>query len=184
MRILGTVVLPPTALMAAANPKITGGGAIRAQIVRDQSMGDEPAFLQEFAHQFQCAMLVSLGLDQHVEDLALGVDGAPQIDNAAGDLEINLVKMPSRVRLGASLAQVCRDHRPKMVHPAPNRFIRDRDSALRQQIFNVAEAQGELKIQPDRLLNDRRREAITVVVDSLHPPGYRATTGIASPEPA
>jgi hypothetical protein len=31
---------------------------------------------------------------QHVEDLALGVDGAPQIDHAAGNLEINLVKMP------------------------------------------------------------------------------------------
>jgi hypothetical protein len=36
----------------------------------------------------------------------------------------------------------------------------------------------------DRLLNDRRREAVTVVVDILHPPGYRATNEIASPEPA
>jgi hypothetical protein len=58
------------------------------------------------------------------------------------------------------------------------------EAALRQQIFNVAEAQSESKIQPDRLLNDRRREAITVVVDFLHPPGYRATKEIASPEPA
>ena len=92
--------------MADANLKIMGGGAIRAQIVRDQSIGDEPAFLQEFAHQFQRGVLVSFGLDQHVEDLALGVDGAPQIDHAAGNLEINLVKMPSRVRLGATFAQI------------------------------------------------------------------------------
>jgi hypothetical protein len=35
------------------------------------------------------------------------------------------------VRLGASLAQICRDHRPEMIHPAPNRFVRDCDSALR-----------------------------------------------------
>jgi hypothetical protein len=48
MRILGAVVLPPPALMAGANPKIMGGGSIRAQIVDDQSIGDEPAFLQEF----------------------------------------------------------------------------------------------------------------------------------------
>ena len=82
MRILDAVVLPPTALMAGAYPKIMGGGAIRAQIIRDQSIGDEPAFLQEFAHQFQRGMLVSLGLDQHVEDLALSIDGAPQIDHA------------------------------------------------------------------------------------------------------
>jgi hypothetical protein len=45
MRILGAIVLPPTALMAGANPKIMGGGGIRAQIVRDQSIGDEPVFL-------------------------------------------------------------------------------------------------------------------------------------------
>jgi hypothetical protein len=75
-------------------------------------------------------MLVSLGLDQHVEDLALGVDGAPQINHAPGNLEINLVKMPSRVRLGAPPAQICRDHRPEMVHPTPNHFIRNRDSGL------------------------------------------------------
>jgi xanthine dehydrogenase YagR molybdenum-binding subunit len=83
MRILGAVVLPPTALMAGANPKIMRGGSIRAQIVSDQSIWDEPAFLQEFAHQFQPGILVSLALDQHVKNLALGVDGAPQIDHAA-----------------------------------------------------------------------------------------------------
>jgi hypothetical protein len=71
-----------------------------------------------------------------------------------------------------------------MVHPAPNRFVRDRDSALRQKIFNVAEAQSESKMRPDHLLNDRRREAITVLVDFLNHPGYRATKEITSPEPA
>jgi O-acetyl-ADP-ribose deacetylase (regulator of RNase III) len=45
MRILDAVVLPLTALMAGANPKIMGGGGIRAQIVRDQLIGDEPLFL-------------------------------------------------------------------------------------------------------------------------------------------
>ena len=103
MRILGAIVLPPTALMAGANPKIMGSGSIRPQIVRDQSIGDEPVFLQKCTHQFERGMLVSLGLDQHVEDFALGVEGAPQIDHAAGNLEINLVKMPTRVSLGRRL---------------------------------------------------------------------------------
>src|SRR5471030_3288786 len=58
--------------------------------------------------------------------------------------------MPGGAGLGATLTQVRRDHRPEMVHPAPNCLIRDRDPALRQQIFNVAEAQGESKIEPDR----------------------------------
>jgi hypothetical protein len=59
MRILDAVILPPTALMGVANPKIMGGGAIRAQIVSDQSIEDEPAFLQ-FVHQFHAACLFRL----------------------------------------------------------------------------------------------------------------------------
>src|SRR5208283_3050548 len=46
------------------------------------------------AHQFQCGMLVSLGLDQHIEDLALGVDRPPEIDHTAVDFQIDLVEMP------------------------------------------------------------------------------------------
>jgi hypothetical protein len=80
MRILGTVVLPSPALMAPLDPEGVGGGAIRAQVIRDQPIGNEAVFLEKFAHQFQRRMLVSLGLDQHIEDFALGVDGAPQID--------------------------------------------------------------------------------------------------------
>ena len=37
----------------------------------------EGILLQKLAHQFQSGMLVALGLDQHIENLALGVDGAP-----------------------------------------------------------------------------------------------------------
>ena len=67
--------------MAASNSQIVGGGAIRTQVVGDQPIGNEAIFLQKFAHQFQRSVLVSLGLDQHVEDFALGVDGAQQIDH-------------------------------------------------------------------------------------------------------
>ncbi len=52
-----------------------------------------------FAHQFQRGMLVSLGLDQHIEDLALSVDGPPKVDHSAVDFQIDLVEMPSRMRL-------------------------------------------------------------------------------------
>jgi hypothetical protein len=39
-------------------------------------------------------VLVALGLNQHIENLALGVDGAPQIDHPPIDLQIDFVKMP------------------------------------------------------------------------------------------
>jgi hypothetical protein len=118
---------------------------MRAQVVRDQPIGNEAIFLQKFAHQFQRGAPVSFGLDQHIEDLASGIDGSPQIDHAASNLQIGFIEMPGRVRLGAALAQVCRDHRSEMIRPAPDCLVRDRDPALRQQIFDVAEAQAETK---------------------------------------
>ena len=45
-------------------------------------------------------MLVAFGLDQHIEDLAFGVDGTPQVDQAAIDLQIDLIQMPCCVRPG------------------------------------------------------------------------------------
>jgi hypothetical protein len=180
VRILGTIVLPPTALMAVFDPEIAGSSAIRPQVIRDQPIGNEAVFLQKFAHQFQRGVLVSPGLDQHIEDLAFGVDGAPQINHAAIDFQVGFVQMPGRVGLRAPFAQVCCDHRPEMIHPASNRLIRHRDASLRQQIFDVAEAQCEPKIEPDRLLNDLRRKPVPGVTDLLHPPGYRAASGTAS----
>ena len=68
-------------------------------------------------------MLVSLGLDQHIEDLALGVDGAPQIDHSAGDFQIDFIQMPDRVGPGAAFAQIRCDDRPEMIHPASNCLV-------------------------------------------------------------
>ena len=92
-------------------------------------------------------MLVSLGLDQHIEDLAFGVEGSPEIDHAATNPQIDFLQMPNRVWLWAALAQIRWDHRPKMIHPASNCLIRHRDTSLRKQILGVAEAQREPEIQ-------------------------------------
>ena len=113
MRILGSVVAPSAALMAFCNPKIMGCGSIRPQLIRDELVGNKAVFLQKLAHQFQRRLLVSSGLDQNVKHFALGVDGAPEVDHAAIDLEINFVQMPGRMRLRPAFAQVGCDTRPK-----------------------------------------------------------------------
>jgi len=49
------------------------------------------------------AATLSLRLDQHIEDLALSGDSPPEIGHTAVDFQIDLVEMPSRVRLQATL---------------------------------------------------------------------------------
>jgi hypothetical protein len=93
-------------------------------------------------------------LDRHVEDLTFGIDGAPQIDHATIDFQIDLVQMPSCMGLRAAFAQVCRDYWSEMVYPSPNGLVGDHNPMLGQQILDVAKAQGEPDIKPDRLLDD------------------------------
>jgi len=77
-------------------------------------------------------MLVSLRLHQHIEDFAFGADGSSQTDHAASDFQIDFIQMPDRARPWTAFAQVCRDHRSKVVHPAPDCLLGDCDPAFRQ----------------------------------------------------
>jgi hypothetical protein len=55
--------------------------------------------LQHLAHQFERRPLVPPGLDQNVEDLALGIHGTPELNQATIDLELDFVEMPDGMRL-------------------------------------------------------------------------------------
>src|SRR5271166_3064893 len=169
MRILSSIVLPSPTLMVAFDPKIPDRGAVRSQVVGEQPLRNKGILLQELAHQFQRGVLVSLGLDQHIEDLALSVDGPPKVDHSTVDFQIDLVEMPSRMRLQATLSQLSRDHRSEMAHPTANGLVRRRHSALRQQILDVTQAERESEVEPYCLVNYLRREPVPAVADFVHP---------------
>jgi hypothetical protein len=50
-RVLRSIVLSPTTLMVLLDPEFPGSSAIRPQVVGDQSIGNETAFLQQLAHE-------------------------------------------------------------------------------------------------------------------------------------
>ena len=52
------------------------------------------------------------------------------------------------------------EQRPELQHPTPDRFIRDIQPPLGEQILDVAEAEGEAKVQPYRMPDDVRRELV------------------------
>jgi hypothetical protein len=74
-------------------------------------------------------------------------------------------------------AGVGRDHRSEVIHPTPNGLVGQRDSAFRQQILDVTQAEGEPRVEPHRWVNDfrREREPVSSVADLLRPAGYRVT---------
>src|SRR5208283_4454603 len=168
MRILRSIVAPSTAFMAFCDSKVIRCSPIRAQVIRDELVWDKAIFLQQLAHQFERGPLVPPGLDENVEHLTLCIRGTPEVDQAPIDLEIDLIEMPSRMWLRPAFAKIGRDLGSKMVHPAAYRLIGHHDSAFRWQILDVAEAQGEPNIKPDRLLDDFGREAVAAIADLGH----------------
>ena len=62
--------------------------------------------------------------------------GVPQGKTLFRDFQIDFVQVPSRMGFGSAFAQVRCDHRPEMVHPAPDGLIAEHDPAFRQQIFD------------------------------------------------
>jgi hypothetical protein len=147
---------------------LTGCSSIRSEIICDELVWDKAIFLQQLAHQFERGPFVPPALDQHIKNFALGIDGTPEIDQATVDLEIDFVEMPDGMRLRPAFAKIGCDLGSKMVHPAAHRLIGNHDSAFRQQILNVTEAQGEPDIKPDRLLENLGREAVAAIADLGH----------------
>jgi hypothetical protein len=120
MRILGSVVAPSTAFMAFCDSKIMGCGSIRPQLIRDELVWDKAIFLQKVAHQFERRPFVPPGLDQRVKNFALGIHGAPEVDQAAIDLEIEVSGAREFRPRALSEPDVILSHHPApIVRPLP-----------------------------------------------------------------
>src|ERR1700746_2262085 len=168
MRILRPIVFPKPLLMPTGQLQRPERRGVGAQLVGDQQLGGEALLLEQLAHQPQRRPAVAATLDQHVEDLALVIDGAPEIRPLAGDAHHHLVQMPAIARPRATLAQPSRDRGTELQHPSPHRFVGDVEPSFGQQFLDIAVAQGEAEIEPDRVLDDLGREAMAAVAERAH----------------
>ena len=73
------------------------------------NLGAKPCFLSSLRHQPQRRPAVAPMLNQHVENLALVIDRAPEIHPLTGDPYHHLVQMPSVARPRAPPAQLSGD---------------------------------------------------------------------------
>jgi hypothetical protein len=76
VRILGPIVPPSHALAAVLDCKNLDPRAVWSQVVGAQAL-NKSIPVEELARQLQRRVLVSLGLDRHIENLAPSVDGQP-----------------------------------------------------------------------------------------------------------
>ena len=169
MRILGPVVTSPAGDVFALHTKFAQCSPVGWQFVSHDGIGCMALLLQQFAHQFERCFLVSAGLNQNVEHLALAIHRPPQIHPHAVDGDKHLVKVPTPISLGAQSSQPTGIAQSELQRPPPHGLVRNIDTAFRQQILNIAKAERKSEIQPDCVLNDRGRKSVSGIGNVLHP---------------
>jgi len=111
---------------------------------------------------------LSRPLHQHVENLALVIDGAPQVHSLSGDADHHLVQVPPVAWSWAQGSKSTGEPRPELQSPAAHRLVGNIQAPLGQKLLDVALAQGKPEIKPDRVLDDRRREAVAPIGERGH----------------
>src|ERR1700716_1468594 len=101
------------------------------------------------------------------------VDGTPQVHMLARDPHDHFVEMPSIARLGAAPPQIASDHRSEFEHPTANALVGDVEPTLAKQLLDIAIAQSEAQVEPNRLLNHGRRKTVPAIGDRKHPRSLR-----------
>ena len=108
------------------------------------------------------------GLDQDVQDVAVLVDGPPQVLPIAVDLDEDLVQVPLVAGPGLAAAQAGRVGGPELGAPLPDRLVGDDHAALEHELLDLAEAQREAVVQPHAVGDDLDRVPVTLVRHLAH----------------
>ena len=117
---------------------------------------------QHFTKEANGSLLISSLLNQDVNSIPVLVNGTVDIVTLTTDTHKDLVHEPGVSAASSLAAQSIRIPGPKLVAPAADRLIGNYDTALRQYIFDITTTRTETVIEPDYVLNDNWRKAMTV----------------------
>ena len=109
----------------------------------------------------------SAGLKQDVDDLAILVDGPPDVLTVAADRDEEFVQMPRVADWPRPTPEPSRVGRTESLAPVPDGLVRHRDAALGEEVFDVAEAEGESVVEPNGVADNRWREPVAWIVRDI-----------------
>lgn len=102
-------------------------------------------------------------LHQQIQDIDILIHSPPEIVTLAVDGQQHFIHVLFAVWPGTPATELIGIRLPKLAAPLPNRFISHRDVACKQEVFDIATAEAEPEIQPDRMADNLRREATILV---------------------
>ena len=144
-------------------------GGVGAQRVGDQASRDTALGCQQRPKASDGCSPIPVRWHEDVQDVTVLVDRAPQILLATLDRDEPLVERSGVSHPTAAAPPPPRVDRTEPLAPLPNRLVGDRHASLREEIFDIAEAEAEPMVEPDRVADDVGRESISVIAGRLAP---------------
>ena len=133
--------------------------AVAPQLVGHEHARRIAQALQQFAEEPLGGFGIAPALHQDVEDVPFLIDCSPQIMNLAANADEHFIQMPFVARLRPTALQGRREHPAEAQTPFADAFVTDHDAARGQDQLDIAQAQAEAVIEPDRVLDDLSRKA-------------------------
>lgn len=147
MGVLRPIVLPePTGSMEMTQLELVQGRDVGAQPIRRDELRLHRLISEKASEQLQRGFRIPPALHDEVQNLAFVIDCSPQVHALSADPADHLIEMPAR-RWGQPTAlQSTSNLRPELDRPAPDRLVAHVDSARRQELFDVAQAETEAEV--------------------------------------
>ena len=146
-------------------------GAVAPKAIGDEAVRDTAAPLEQLAKELRGGVAISAGLEQDVDELAVLVDGPPEVLTLAADCHEEFVQMPRVADWPRPTPEPPCVGRTEGLAPVPDGLVRHCDGALGEDVFDVAEAEGEAVVEPDGVADNRWREPVAWIVRDIvgHP---------------
>jgi hypothetical protein len=161
--VLGPVVQIAVLPVFDARQKLPFCGPIAFQLIGDDDPWDIVTAFEELAEELLGGLLIPPTLDQNVEDMAVPIDGSPEIMTLTLDGQKDLIQMPLIPRLRSAVAPLISIRLAKLATPFPDGFVGYHHPACKEQLFHITVAETKAEAQPHTMTDDLRWKPMVLV---------------------
>jgi hypothetical protein len=129
-------------------------GAIGSEFIRHNNPGRVTQALQQLAKEALGRLRVAAALDQHVEHVAVLINGPPEVVQFALDADKYLIQKPLVAGLRSTPVEALGVGASEAQAPLTDGLVADHDVASGQDRFDFTQAQAEAAMKPNRLVDN------------------------------
>ncbi|MBB5366440.1 hypothetical protein HNQ08_005569 [Deinococcus humi] len=135
----------------------SNGCSVAPKLAGVDHLWDDVVRQEPFEKGLRCPC-IPLILQEKIQHRAAFVDGSPQPEFLATDLDAHLIQKPPGTPPLFPVAQLFGQERGELDIPLTQGLVTDVNAALLEQFLNITLAQRKAVIQPKSVLNDAQRE--------------------------